>query len=231
MAIADIAEVLNVTPEMVKMYSLDRAEEALMVYVGTSTSTSTANDGNIRVTIMKAGSLTEKQLLYNSLRTIMVSGITAGGADETPSVAQTPAAKPQRRLSAREAVLLMKADSVKAAADAAIAAAEAENRGGSAAPAVHHPVHHHRRGSAVAGSHAQAAAHAATNQAGTSQETMKQRRTIIEASVDQEQAKMQELQNQLLLEQATHHKLVVQVKDETLFTLVFVYRHFGSCCL
>lgn len=225
--IGDIVEVMCINSEMMKVYHLDKAEESLLLYVVSMCTNPSVYDPNHkqsnshglpsfeRMTIIRTPSPTERQVLYNTLRTIMVNGIAQDEHTLSVTGGFRNTEKKQRRLSTRESVLLAKADSVRAAAEIAIAAAEAnsakntpskgigDGNEAAATGSAASPPKHHRRGSTLPLS--ASGDHEASSVAATA--AAKRRASIREA----ENAKVQELQNQLMTEQANHHKLVVQV--------------------
>ena len=139
-------------------------------------------------------------------RTIVVSGTV----DEADSVTMANAAnvpKHARKASLKETVLMQKADSVKAMAEAAIAAATAD-----AEKEAHNKAmmaHHHRRTSTTVPGSSNNQTPASDTKSSTGVDSSKQRRTSIGSTVN---AEVLDLQNKLMIEEANHHKLVLQVR-------------------
>ena len=130
----------------------------------------------------------------------------SGAVDETDTSPVTTVPKHTRKASLKETVLMQKADSVKAMAEAAIAAAAAAAEAEKDVPTVKGMIpHHHKRTSITANSvnppPAPVPVHDKTQQ-------QQQRRTSMGAAVN---AEVLELQNKLMIEEANHHKIVVQV--------------------
>ncbi len=67
-SISDILEVVNVNADIIKLYSLDRSEEVLMIAVISKQNQNNVDKKGERMTIMRLSSNNERQLLYNALR-------------------------------------------------------------------------------------------------------------------------------------------------------------------